>query len=208
MRGAEVAVVMCMVTMFAVPSVARAQGPGLGFGVKGGVNLATLHEDDAGQSTPFDFRTGIVAGGFVTWPFGSRFELQPEVLYTQAGAKAELGGGTLTQKLDYVDVPVLASYRLAGGPQRHLSVFGGPAIGVRVRAKSNASVGGGGTFELDVSDQVKRTNLSVVGGLAYQRGRLIVDGRYSWGLSDIDKDTTDDIKITTRGISFLAGWKF
>ena len=207
MRAAAVmAAIMCAGSMAAVPAAARAQG--LGFGAKGGVTLATLHEDASGETTPFDFRTGVIAGGFVTWPLGSRLALQPEVLFTQAGAKANLGGGSSTQKLDYVDVPVLASYRIAGGPERHLAVFGGPAFGIRVRAKSEASFGGGSTLEMDVSDQVTRTNLSVVGGLAYHRGRLVVDGRYSWGLSDIDKDTTDKIKINTRGMSFMAGWSF
>ena len=207
MRAAAVmATIMCVGTMAAAPAAARAQG--LGFGAEGGVTLATLHEDASGETTPFDFRAGVIAGGFVTWPLGSRFALQPEVLFTEAGAKANLGGGSSTQKLDYVDVPVLASYRIAGGPERHLAVFGGPAFGIRVRAKSEASFGGGSTFEMDVSDQVTRTNLSVVGGLAYHRGRLVVDGRYSWGLSDIDKDTTDNIKINTRGMSFMAGWSF
>ena len=74
--------------------------------------------------------------------------------------------------------------------------------------RASASFGGGSTIELDVSDQVTRTNFSIVGGLAYHRGRLVVDGRYAWGLSDIDKDTSDQITITTRGISFLAGWRF
>ena len=206
MRAAAVmAAIICVGSMAAVPPTVRAQG--LGFGAEGGVNLATFHED-AGGETPFDFRTGVIAGGFVTWPLGSRLALQPEVLFAEAGAKATLGGGTSTQKLDYVDVPVLASYRIAGGPERHLAVFGGPAFGIRVRATSEASFGGGSTLEMDVSDQVTRTNLSVVGGLAYHRGRLVVDGRYSWGLSDIDKDTTDNIKINMREMSFMAGWRF
>jgi Outer membrane protein beta-barrel domain len=205
LRAGRVAV-MCTVAMVAVASAAGAQG--LGFGVKGGVILADLHEDDNGQTTPFDFRTGLVAGGFVTWPLGSRLEIQPEVLFTQKGAKVEQGGGTLTQKLDYVDVPVLASYRIFGAPGRHLAVFAGPAFGVRVRAKSSASFSGGSTVEDDVSDQVARTDLAIVGGAAYHRGRLVVDGRYSWGFSDIDQDKSDDVKIRNRGISFLAGWRF
>jgi hypothetical protein len=193
------------VAIVALAPIASAQG--LGYGVTGGVTLANLHEDPAGEAPSFDFRVGLVVGGFVTWPLGSRLELQPEVLFTQKGAKLNQSGGTSTQKLDYVDVPVLASYRIHGARERHLAVFGGPAFGIRVRARSSASFGGS-TFEDDVSDQVKRSDLAVVAGLAYHRGRFVVDGRYSWGLMDIDEDTTDDIKIKNRGISFLAGWKF
>lgn len=205
MRAAA-AMTMCAVAMVAMASAPSAQG--LGYGVKAGVTLADLHEDDNGETTPFDFRVGPVIGAFVTWPLGSRVELQPEVLFTQKGAKFEQGGATLTQKLDYVDVPVTVSYRLFGGSGRNVAVFAGPSFGIRVRAKSSASVSGGATIEDDVSEQVKQTDLAVVGGLAYHRGRLVVDGRYSWGVSDIDEDTTDNIKIMNRGISFLAGWKF
>src|SRR5215210_1399455 len=107
MRPAVVMVSMsCAAALIAVASVASAQG--LRFGVKAGVTLAELHEDISGETTPFDFRSGLVAGGFVSWPLGSRLELQPEVLFTQKGAKISQGGGTLTQKLDYLDVPVLA----------------------------------------------------------------------------------------------------
>ena len=209
MRAAAAGIGM-VATMWAaavvgVPSQASAQG--LGYGVKGGVTLADFHADDGVEATPFDFRVGLIVGGFVTWPLGGRLELQPEVLYTQKGAKADQDGGTSVQELDYVDVPVLVSYRLVGSPGRHLSVVGGPAFGIRVRAKSRASFGGD-TLEQDVSDQVKRTDLAVVGGLAYHRGRFVADGRYSWGFSDIDADTGDEVTIRNRGIAFLAGWKF
>ena len=94
MRAAAViTTIMFAAAMAALPPVARAQG--LGFGAMGGVTLATLHEDDNGETTPFDFRTGLIVGGFVTWPLGSRLALQSEVLFTQAGAKADQGGGTL-----------------------------------------------------------------------------------------------------------------
>ena len=86
-------------------------------------------------------------------------------------------------------------------------MFGGPSIGVLLRARSSASFGGT-SFEENVKDQVKSTDFGLVGGLAYHRGRFVVDGRYSWGLTDIDKETGDGVEIRNRGISFLAGWKF
>jgi hypothetical protein len=206
MRGTAAAAGIACALMLMAPSIARAQG--LGYGVKGGVNLGDLHEDTSGETASFDFRPGFVIGGFVTWPLGGRLDLQAEGLFTQKGAKSDQLGGTSTQKLDYVEIPVLLSNRLTGSRERNFSVFGGPSFGVRLRARSSASFSGGSTFEEDVSDQVKRTDLAIVGGLAYHRGRLIVDGRYSWGLTDIDEETGDDTKIMNRGIAVLAGWKF
>lgn len=186
---------------------ASAGAQGLTYGVKGGVTFANLSEEGEADTVTFDMRIGLIAGGFVTWPLGGRVALQPEVLFTEKGAKVEQGGGTLTQQLDYLDVPLLIRYRLTGTDARHFSVFGGPAIGVKIRARSRASFGDT-AIEDDVSDQVKGTDLSVVGGVGYQRGRASVEGRYAWGVSDIDKDASDDVTIRTRGISIVAGWRF
>jgi hypothetical protein len=202
MRAAA-AFVLGLVT---VAAATDASAQGIEYGVKGGVNLADLQASGDDEAS-FDFRIGLVAGGFVSWPLGGRLEFQPEVLYVQKGAKTDALGGTSTQKLDYLDVPLLVSYRIRGSRERNLSVFGGPSVGVRLRARSNASFAGG-SFEEDVKDQIKTTDFAVVGGLAYHRGRLVFDGRCSWGFTDIDKETGDDVEIRNRGISFLAGWKF
>jgi len=201
--GAFAGVVLALVCLTALPAVAQ----GLTYGVKGGVTLANLSEEAEADTTAFDNRIGFVAGGFVTWPLSGRLALQPEALFTQKGAKIDQGGGTLTQQLDYLDVPVLIRYRLTGTDARHFSLFGGPAIGVKLRARSRASFGET-AIEDDIGDQVKSTDVSVVGGVSYHRGRGSVEGRYAWGVSDIDKDTTDDVTIRTRGISILAGWRF
>ena len=205
MRVAGAIAGVVLAALFGAALPAHAQG--LTYGVKGGMTLANLSEDDEGDTTTLDSRIGLVAGGFVTWPLGGRLALQPEALFTQKGAKVEQGGGTLTQQLDYLDIPVLVSYRLTGGDARHVSVFGGPAIGLRLRARSRASFGGT-AIEDDVSDAVKSTDVSIVGGVSYHRGRASLEGRYSWGVTDIDKETSDDVHIRTRGISILAGWRF
>jgi hypothetical protein len=193
--------------MVVIGSALAAGAQGLGYGAEGGLTLAALNETSDADTASFDFRVGFLVGGFVTWPRGGRLELQPEVLFTQKGAKSDQLGGTSTEKLDYLDVPILVSYQIKGSRERNFAVFGGPSIGVLLRARSSASFGGT-SFEENVKDQVKSTDFGLVGGLAYHRGRLVVDGRYSWGLTDIDKETGDGVEIRTRGISFLAGWTF
>ena len=59
-----------------------------------------------------------------------------------------------------------------------------------------------------MSDEVKSTDVGVVGGVAYHIGRLVIDGRYSWGLTDIDDETEDTIHVKNRSFSVLAGWRF
>jgi outer membrane immunogenic protein len=197
----------CILGLVALAAAADADAQGLEYGVKGGVTLADLQAGGDAEAGSFDFRVGFAVGGFVALPLGGRLEFQPEALYVQKGAKSDELGGTSTEKLDYLDVPLLVSYRIKGSRERNIAVFGGPSVGVRLRARSNASFSGG-SFEEDVSDQVKSTEFAAVAGLAYHRGRLVVDGRYSWGFTDIDKETGDGVEIRNRVILFLAGWRF
>ena len=198
---------VCIIGMMVMGSAVAASAQGFEYGVKGGVTLGDLNETSDADTASFDFRVGFLVGGFVTWPLGGRLEFKPEALFTQKGAKSDQLGGTSTEKLDYLDVPILVSYRIKGSRERNFAVFGGPSIGVLLRARSSASFGGT-SFEENVKDQVKSTDFGVVGGLAYHRGRFVADGRYSWGFTDIDKETGDSVEIRNRGISFLAGWKF
>ena len=39
-------------------------------------------------------------------------------------------------------------------------------------------------------------------------GSIVIDGRYTLGLQDIDKDTSDTIKTTNRAVSLTVGFKF
>ena len=198
---------VCIIGMMVMGSAVAASAQGFEYGVKGGVTLGDLNETGDADTASFDFRVGFLVGGFVTWPLGGRLEFQPEALFTQKGAKSDQLGGTSTEKLDYLDVPLLVSYRITGSRERNFAVFGGPSLGVLLRARSSASFGGT-SFEENVKDQVESTDFGVVAGLAYHRGRFVVDGRYSWGLTDVDKETGDGVEIRNRGISFLAGWKF
>ena len=82
------------------------------WGVKGGVNFATLSSDqDPGPE--FKYRIGLIAGGFFTWPLGSHLDVQPEVLFSQQGASLDsIGLEAVTIKTDYLVTPILVRYKL------------------------------------------------------------------------------------------------
>jgi hypothetical protein len=199
--------ILSAVILSTVWSARPSAAQGSHYGVKAGVALADLQVEDDGERTPSDLRFGFIVGGFGTWHVWSRVDVQPEVLFTQKGATFDQGGGTLLQKFDYVDIPLLMKYRVTGGAVRHVSVYAGPSLGVRVRAKSRATFGTA-SLEEDVSDALTRTDLAVVFGLEYRRGRLLFDGRYSWGLADVDEEPDDAIEIRNRGMAVMAGWRF
>ncbi len=172
-------------------------------GVKAGANFANLNFEGEDATFSVDRRAGFVGGLFVVWPATSRLALQTEILFSRKGAEVGEGGDSAKIKLNYLDLPVLArvSSEASGGTSFH--VFAGPSFGFRLSAK-----GEGDGEEEDLDDDVERFDLGLVAGAGVEFGRLIIDGRYTWGLSDIDKDKSDDVKVKNRVFSVMAGIRF
>lgn len=183
--------------LLACAATAHAQGTSVG--VKAGVNLADLSVKDAGSTFNASNRTGLVAGVFVTIPGGGIFAFQPEVLISMQGAKFTDGSDSGTVKIDYLQVPLLARIKPSKSP---VGIVVGPSIGYRIRAKMSAA----GQDE-DFADQVKRTDLGLVTGVVVDVAHVVLDGRYTWGLTNIGKDSGDG-KIKNRVASVTLGFRF
>ena len=174
---------------------ARAQDRG---GVRFGYNAATLSTDEEG----FDpkVRSGLVVGLFGVVPVNAAFAVQPEFLFSQQGAKVEDGSDKATLKIDYVQIPVLGRIRLGANSPAFLLV--GPSFGFRTRAESEFN-GETQSFKNDV----KGHDVGLVTGISVYSGMLVVDGRYTWGLTNID-DTGDIGNTKNRVFSVSAGIRF
>ena len=183
-----------------------AQIPGLG--VKGGVNLATQHTsgEDSGDGDGLTSFPALVAGVFMTFPLASWIEFQPEALYSVKGSRFEGSGFTSTALVDYLEVPMLARVSRRGGTLGFY-VAGGPYVAFRLRARTRTTFSGA-TEELDIGEETEALDfgLSIGGGVEWRR--LVFDGRYLYGLQNVVKDQSDDLKITNRAISITAGFRF
>jgi hypothetical protein len=188
-----------------VGSAAPAAAQGLGIGVKGGVELATQHTTGDGGGPSLDNRIGVVGGVFVTLPLVSRFDLEVDALYAMKGATLKAQGVGSTLEVDYFEVPVLARYRLGGTHQFYIGA--GPSMGVRLRARARTDFGAA-TEELDVADQVESLDYGVAMGAGLTIKSIVIDGRYTLGLRDIDKDKTDTTRTFNRAIALTAGVRF
>jgi hypothetical protein len=187
--------------------VAAAQEQPAAVGVKAGMNFSNLNFEGDGETVSLDQRKGFVGGLFVVWPATSRVALQTEALYSQKGAQMEEGSASGKIKLDYIDVPVLARFSspVSGGTSFH--VFAGPSFSFRVSAKAESKFEDEEESE-DIDDDVERFDFGVVAGAGLEFGRFVIDGRYTWGLSNINKDETDDVKIKNRVFAVMAGIRF
>jgi Outer membrane protein beta-barrel domain len=193
-----------LLTAIAVPGTAMAQG--LTFGAKAGVTFGTL-SFDPDDGADVGYRVGLAAGGFVALPVGSRLTIQPEGLFNQKGSKTDDEGLETTIKLDYIEVPVLVKYALTHGGQRSIFVFGGPSAAFKVRSRATASFGDT-TIDLDEDENIEDFEFGIVAGGGIDFGKWSIDGRYAFGLSDLNRDDSEGVTIRNRAISILAGVRF
>ncbi|GAB3858349.1 porin family protein [Hymenobacter terrigena] len=137
-----------------------AQAQNVSLGLKAGAtysNFVGADANDLGYKDIFGFHGGIFANIGIT----DMFAFQPELLYSQKGAKSPaLAGGDVTRRLHYLDVP-LAFHVNADG----LFFEAGPQVGFLLAAqdKYNSS-----------STTLTRSNfntldLGYLAGLGYQR---------------------------------------
>lgn len=186
----------------------------IGGGVKAGVTLGDIPNFDqvlnaTGVTT--SQRIGWAAGGFLMIRWKNGFAVQPEVLYTQKGVKLSgiesEGLGDARVKTDFLDVPILARYTIGKGVRGY--VFGGPSFDFKMSAKIKASVLGA-SDETDISSDVKSFEFALVVGGGVEFGPILLEARWSEGLTDIAKDTSGDTgpSAKTRTFLFLGGIRF
>jgi len=177
-----------------LPAVSAAQSHAT-FGVKAGVNVATLSFSDS--SDEVKSKVGAVAGVFVGKSVNDNVGVQAEALFSQKGAKDKSSDFKIN--LGYIDVPVLA---VLGSSAKETSVqfLTGPQMSFNTKAESSS----GGTT-VDFKDEVKSTDFGWVVGARVGQKRFHVDLRYVFGLTNIAKDDDDSAK--NRVLSVTVGVK-
>jgi len=172
------------------------------FGVKGGVNFATLNGD---IDSP-DSRTSFHVGVFAEMPIAPIFSVQVEALYSGQGAEAEFRGSDGDKaelQLDYINVPVLAKFYIVKG----LSIEAGPQFSFLVNDEFDFNPNSdGGDIPLDDNGpDFKTFQVGVAGGLTFQTDLgLFATARYVQDITDIAKDVNVQNSVFQLGV----GYKF
>jgi hypothetical protein len=180
------------------PAFAQAHG----FGIKAGVDLATLRVTPQAEGSDRQWLTGFVAGGFYTRPLVSRLELQVEGVYAAKGARLRISGLTEKVQVDYFDVPILVRARFG-----RYYVEGGASAALRLRARARITFVSS-TESVDIADEVERADYGAVAGAGVQFGRYLIDGRLTQGLKDIDADKADASHTKNRAFAITGGVRF
>lgn len=171
-----------LVVAFAVVNV-NAQAS---FGIKGGVNFASLMGD---VSSGVKYRTAFNVGLVAEVETSSTTSVQPEILYSSQGFKFDGGrvGGidgvdveADTYKLDYLNIPIVFKYYINEG----FSFETGPQLGFLLSSKTE-----NGTVNSDELNNLLTTATFdwLIGfGYKFDNG-FNVNGRYNFGFTNIWK---------------------
>ena len=126
----KIALATALVAM--LPGAVSAQAE---LGIRGGLNFATFGGDDADDA---DSRTALNVGGFVTLPVSSVFGIQIGAGFTSKGAEETEDGTTVSFKLSYIEIPVLAKISVPSTGNVGLHFLAGPAISFRTSCSLDA----------------------------------------------------------------------
>ena len=158
---------------------------------KVGLNVANV----SGSSR--SSRIGLAVGAEAEWQVKAKLSLAAALLYSQQGYKVESGNYRATSKFDYINIPLVVNFYVA----RDLALKVGlqPAFNVNATVRSSlngytgtAKEGGMETFLVEVPL-----------GISYEWQSWVIDARYNWGLSRINK-SNDHNSVT----QITVGYKF
>ena len=181
---------MILTAILTMVVVAKAQHEEGDFMVqpKVGLNIATLSDADKAIT---DLHFGIEAEYMVTdnlsLGLGAILSNQgAKYDYYELNANGEDSRNKYTVDLDYVHVPILASYYVLPG----LAVKAGVQPGFKMRAKAKIDdrtvdldeLYKVSSYVLDEDIKVSKFDLSIPVGISYEYKNIVVDARYNWGL--------------------------
>jgi hypothetical protein len=147
-------------------------------GIKGGYNLSSVSFDGTTETERLHgFHLGIYVESYI----GKYISVQPEILYSQQGYKMIDEDGTFTQKLDYLNIPLMFKFY----PRKSFFLEAGPQVGFSISHKETYDSGrlfGDTSRELELNNFDFGINLGA--GFKSDAG-LTLAVRYHIGQNDI-----------------------
>jgi hypothetical protein len=206
MKNLKFKLTMFVLAVFASVNSQTFSQTGTGLGIESGINMANMSLTPAFTTSS---RTGLMIGGFVDIGVSRILSIRPGVRYVMKGFSTTSNGITFTEKLSYLELPMLLK---ASIPLQRVKPYfsAGPTLGIQLSA----------TEEITNGVQVQTGDVSTVfetidfglyfgGGLEFHvaSGTDIFTGfGYSLGLTNVSKVPTFEGK--NNGIQITGGIKF
>ncbi|MBW4771241.1 porin family protein [Prevotella jejuni] len=167
---------------------------------KVGVSIANLTE-----LKDTDPRVGVVAGVEGEYQASDIISVSAGVLYSMQGSKYEYEllnqKYKSTNKLDYINVPIMANVYVTKGLAVKLGVQPGFNVSSSNKQEVNTFAGSGSsTFDV----KAKSVDFSIPVGLSYEYNNFQLDARYNWGLTK----AFENGKAKNSVFQITLGYKF
>ena len=176
-----------------VTSASLAQGPS--FGIKGGLNLSNLYSTEVDEN---NMRAGFNVGVFGRTNIETPIGLQVELLYSTKGNTTNYSAfnGLIDQEVDfalnYLELPLMASLRLADG---EFELQAGGYVGYLLGSSVSTSGDLGSSSDELSKDKFNSMDVGLVGGAVFNAGALQIGARYAYGLSPIADSNEADFLL-------------
>ena len=159
---------------------------------KVGVSIANLTE-----LKDTDPRVGVVAGVEGEYQASDIISVSAGVLYSMQGAKGNIGNSNdATNRLDYINVPIMANVYVVKGLAVKLGVQLGFNVSNKIK-KNNLNA-------VDNSIKAQSVDVSIPVGLSYEYSNFQLDARYNWGLTK----AFENGKAKNSVFQITLGYKF
>lgn len=151
-------------------------------GIKGGLNASNLI---ASEVTDKHGRFGFHAGVYGQLFSSDVFAIQPEVNFSTKGNEVKNNFGIIDHEtkfnLSYIDVPVLAVFKLGSAAEIHAGAYWAYLVGANIDTDGDL---GDGFVSLD-RDNFDNWDYGLVGGIGFNLGQVQLGARYNYGLNEI-----------------------
>lgn len=180
------------------------------FGVKAGVNIASMTFKEGGISISPESLTSFHFGGLVDYSISEKLSLQPALMLSGKGFKLETAPIEASSNLMYLEIPVNVVYKLGG-----VYIGAGPyaAFGLSGKYKYEDASDSDNNDEADIKfgsnddSDFKRTDfgINLLAGYQLKNGVNFGVG-YGLGLSNISPE--DDVTAKNKVFSVSVGFSF
>lgn len=197
-----------LLATFAVALFATASAQDLTYGVKVGINVASLSSD--GDSEGQKSLVGLHLGATAAYSLDDKSAISAELLFSQQGAKwsESYDGDEYTDKykLSYLNIPIMYNYYVID----KLAVKAGIQPGFLLSSKYKWEVSYDGESESGKEDLegISGFDFAIPIGVSYDvTDNIAVELRYNIGVSNIYKDSAEG-SSSNNVFAISAAYKF
>ena len=193
---------ICLIVLAMFIKIASAQT----FGIKGGMNIASMNFSSSGFDVSPKSIIGVHIGPVVEFKLQESLYFNSGLLYSLKGFKMESEGESASTNLNYLEIPLNLAYKFPASETSNFFVQAGPYLAYALSGK--AKYGNESENINFKEDGLKRIDLGVGIGLGFELGPLVPSVSYQLGLSNLNDDSSSDMKAKNKVFQISVAYMF